>query len=52
VRVYPYQDHLDEYGVKVSLEKYGCVLVAGNDEYGHNRIVDRTVNGTPFPAPR
>jgi non-heme Fe2+,alpha-ketoglutarate-dependent halogenase len=49
VRVYPYQDTLEEYGVEVSLEKYGCVLVSGMDEFGHNRLVDRTVNGTPFP---
>jgi len=50
VRVYPYQDTLSEYGVEVSLEKFGCVLVSGKDEFGHNRIVDRTVNGTPFPV--
>ncbi|KUM75151.1 chlorinating enzyme [Streptomyces curacoi] len=48
VRVYPYQDTLAEYGVEVSLEKWGCVLVSGKDEFGHNRFVDRTVNGTPF----
>ncbi len=50
VRVYPYQDTLAEYGVEVSLEKFGCVLVSGKDEFGHNRFVDRTVNGMPFPA--
>jgi non-heme Fe2+,alpha-ketoglutarate-dependent halogenase len=49
VQVYPYQDTLAEYGVEVSLEKFGCVLVSGTDEFGHNRIADRTVNGTPFP---
>jgi non-haem Fe2+, alpha-ketoglutarate-dependent halogenase len=48
VRVYPYQDTLAEYGVEVSLEKFGCVLVSGKDEFGHNRLVDRTVNGAPF----
>lgn len=48
VRVYPYQDTLAEYGVEVSLEKWGCVLVSGKDEFGHNRFVDRTINGTPF----
>jgi non-heme Fe2+,alpha-ketoglutarate-dependent halogenase len=50
VRVYPYQDTLAEYGVEVSLEKWGCVLVSGKDEFGHNRYVDRTVNGFPFEA--
>ncbi|MFF0226392.1 chlorinating enzyme [Streptomyces sp. NPDC004629] len=48
VRVYPYQDTLAEYGVEVSLEKWGCVLVSGKDGFGHNRFVDRTVNGVPF----
>ncbi|MEU2738034.1 chlorinating enzyme [Streptomyces sp. NPDC007095] len=48
VQVYPHQDTLAEYGVEVSLEKWGCVLVSGKDDYGHNRFVDRTINGTPF----
>jgi non-heme Fe2+,alpha-ketoglutarate-dependent halogenase len=48
VRVYPYQDALEEYGVSVSLDKFGSVLVAGEDRFGHNRIIDRTLNGTPF----
>jgi non-heme Fe2+,alpha-ketoglutarate-dependent halogenase len=48
VRVYPYQDTLAEYGVEVSLEKWGCVLVSGQDEFGHNRFVGRTINGVPF----
>ncbi|MFJ1561507.1 chlorinating enzyme [Streptomyces mirabilis] len=48
VRVYPYQDTLAEYGVEVSLEKWGCVLVSGKDGYGHNRFVDRTINGVPY----
>ncbi|WP_416963490.1 chlorinating enzyme [Streptomyces sp. Agncl-13] len=48
VRVYPYQETLAEYGVEVSLEKWGCVLVSGKDGFGHNRFVDRTINGVPF----
>jgi non-heme Fe2+,alpha-ketoglutarate-dependent halogenase len=48
VRVYPYQDTLAEYGVEVSLDKFGSVLVSGEDDFGHNRIVDRTIYGTPF----
>ncbi|MFF5546981.1 chlorinating enzyme [Streptomyces olivaceoviridis] len=48
VRVYPYSDALSEFGGEASLEKFGCVLVSGKDEYQHNRFVDRTVNGTPF----
>jgi non-heme Fe2+,alpha-ketoglutarate-dependent halogenase len=48
VRVYPFQDTLAEYGVEVSLDKFGCVLVSGQDNFGHNRIIDRTIYGTPF----
>ncbi|MEU2834241.1 chlorinating enzyme [Streptomyces lavendulae] len=48
VRVYPYQDTLAEYGVEVGLDKWGCVLVSGEDRFGHNRFTDRTVNGLPF----
>ncbi|MFD8067007.1 chlorinating enzyme [Streptomyces parvulus] len=48
VRVYPYSDALVEFGGQASLEKFGNVLVAGKDEYGHNRFVDRTVTGRPF----
>lgn len=52
VRVYPYSDALQEFGGEASLERFGCVLVSGRDEYGHNRFVDQTVNGTPFRAAR
>lgn len=52
VRVYPYSDSLREFGGEASLEKFGCVLVAGRDEYHHNRFVQQTANGTPFVAPR
>lgn len=52
VRVYPYSDTLQEFGAEASLEKHGCVLVAGEDGYGHNRFVDRTIDGTPFQVVR
>ncbi|MGW3335424.1 chlorinating enzyme [Streptomyces rubiginosohelvolus] len=48
VQVYPAQDTLAEYGVEVSLDQWGCVLVSGEDAYHHNRFVDRTVGGEPF----
>jgi non-heme Fe2+,alpha-ketoglutarate-dependent halogenase len=48
VQVYPYQETLAEYGVEVSLEKFGSVLVSGEDRFGHNRIVDHSITGTPF----
>jgi len=50
VRVYPYSDSLDEFGGSASLERFGNVLVAGEDEYHHNRFIDRTVNGFRFPV--
>jgi non-haem Fe2+, alpha-ketoglutarate-dependent halogenase len=50
VRVYPDMDTLTEFGGEASLERFGCVLVSGKDEFGHNRFVDRTFNGTPFPV--
>jgi len=50
VRVYPYSDSLEEFGGSASLERFGNVLVAGEDEFHHNRIVDRSVSGFPFPV--
>ncbi len=52
VMVYPYSNTLQEFGGVASLEKYGCVLVSGRDEYHHNRFVERTVDGIPFRAAR
>jgi non-haem Fe2+, alpha-ketoglutarate-dependent halogenase len=50
VRVYPYSDALEEFGGAASLEKFGNVLVSGEDQFGHNRFVDSTVNGYRFPV--
>lgn len=52
VRVYPFSETLQEFGGEASLEKHGCVLVAGRDEHHHNRFIEHTVGGTPFRAPR
>lgn len=52
VRVYPYSDELEEFGGAASLEKFGNVLVAGKDDYHHNRFVSETVNGYPFAVRR
>lgn len=52
VQVYPFSDALQEFGGEASLDKFGCVLVSGEDTYKHNRFVDRTVNGTPFRPAR
>jgi non-heme Fe2+,alpha-ketoglutarate-dependent halogenase len=50
VKVYPDCDHVEEYGSKVSLDKYGVVVVAGKDEYGHNRVVNENLKGHPFTS--
>ncbi|MBV2363330.1 chlorinating enzyme [Streptomonospora nanhaiensis] len=48
VRVYPYSTELEEFGGDASLAKFGNVLTSGEDTFGHNRFVDRTVTGHPF----
>jgi non-heme Fe2+,alpha-ketoglutarate-dependent halogenase len=50
VQVYPNMDRIAEFGGEASLERYGSVLVSGKDEFGHNRLIDRTFNGMPFPV--
>lgn len=50
VRIYPDTEEIEEYGGRVSLDRYGAVLVAGTDRYGHNRLVDRTTRGYRFPV--
>ncbi len=52
VRVYPDTQAIEEFGDSVSLSRYGTVLVAGRDDYGHNRRVTHTTRGTPFALPR
>ncbi len=49
VQVYPYSNTLEEFGGQASLDKFGCVLVSGNNRFPHNRFVDRTCNGFQFP---
>jgi len=50
VRVYPRSDSLEEFGGRASLERFGNVLVSGQDAYGHNRIAETTVDGYRFVA--
>jgi non-heme Fe2+,alpha-ketoglutarate-dependent halogenase len=45
VKIYPGTQEIEEYGGRVSLEKYGAILVAGKDEFGHNSIATRTTGG-------
>lgn len=48
VRVYPDTDAIEEYGGRVSLDRYGAVVVCGRDEYAHNRIATATTRGHAF----
>jgi non-heme Fe2+,alpha-ketoglutarate-dependent halogenase len=48
VRVYPDTDRIEEYGGSISLEKWAAVLARGEDSFGHNKITDRTLRGTPI----
>ncbi|MCQ6552224.1 chlorinating enzyme [Streptomyces sp. C10-9-1] len=49
VRVYPGTEAIEEYGGRVTLDRYGAVLVSGEDRYGHNTLTDRTTRGHVFP---
>lgn len=48
VQIYPGTDVIEEYGGRVSLERYGAVLVHGENTYDHNRIATHTTRGRPF----
>jgi non-heme Fe2+,alpha-ketoglutarate-dependent halogenase len=50
VKIYPDTNVIEEYGAALTLEKYGAVLVAGEDRFGHNRILKTTTRGNPFAA--
>lgn len=48
VRVYPGMTEFDEFGHHFDLARHGCVLVAGIDEYGHNKLKQTNAWGEPF----
>jgi len=50
VQVYPNTDTITEYGSTISLDRYGVVLVSGEDRFGHNRMVDQNARGFRFAA--
>ena len=50
VRIYPGSDEIEEYGGRVKLDRYGAVLVAGRNEYTHNKIATATTRGHAFPC--
>jgi non-heme Fe2+,alpha-ketoglutarate-dependent halogenase len=48
VQIYPDTDVIEEYGGRISLEKYGAVLVSGRNPDSHNRMATHTTLGKPF----
>lgn len=48
VRVYGGMTGFDEFGHHFDLERHGCVLVGGRDEYGLNRMARHNAWGEPF----
>lgn len=50
VCVYPDTDAIEEYGGRVSLERFGSVVVSGRNEYPGNRIATHTTQGERFVA--
>lgn len=50
VKVYPNTDTVNEYGSEIRLDRYGVVLVSGEDRYGHNRRVHQNARGVSFAS--
>ncbi len=48
VRVYGGMTEFDEFGHHFTLDRHGCVLVAGKDEYGLNKVAHENAWGEPF----
>ncbi|TMM34905.1 MAG: chlorinating enzyme [Actinobacteria bacterium] len=48
VHVYPDTEEIVEYGGRVSLDRFGSVLVSGTNAYDYNRIATQTTTGHPF----
>lgn len=48
VRVYGDMTEFDEFGHHFDLDRHGCVLVAGRDEFGLNRVRGTNAWGEPF----
>jgi len=48
VRVYGGMTEFDEFGHRFDLDRHGCVLVAGKDDYRLNRMAHENAWGEPF----
>lgn len=47
-KVYPDMPSIEEHGERLDLSRFGTVLVAGRDEYGFNKLHDRSLTGFEF----
>ena len=48
VRIYPDTNEVEEYGSTIKLDKYGVVVVSGNDKSEHNRVAEKNLRGQEF----
>jgi chlorinating enzyme len=48
VKVYSGMTEFNEFGHNFDLSRHGCVLIAGEDQYRHNRIKSENAWGEPF----
>ena len=48
VKVYPDTELVVEYGGRISLDRYGAVLVSGKNNYDHNKVVTENIRNCPF----
>ena len=51
VQVYPNTKTVNEYGTVLDLEKFGVVLVSGEDVYKHNAVRTESERGYRFVIP-
>ncbi|MGD0554673.1 MAG: chlorinating enzyme [Streptosporangiaceae bacterium] len=52
VRVYGGMTEFDEFGHHFDLNRHGCVLISGKDDYKLNNVVAENAWGDPFTTPR
>ncbi|WJV55273.1 chlorinating enzyme [Pectobacteriaceae bacterium CE90] len=48
VDIYPNTDQVSEYGGNIPLDKFGCVIVSGQNHNRNNRVVSHNLLGQPF----
>lgn len=48
VHVYPDVNEVNEYGSTISLDKYGVVIVSGENPSSHNRVITKNLRGEEF----